>query len=107
MLAETIGIGYSMLTSQITSWCDIVFFRMKATVTATDFKATCLSLLSDMEQHGEPITITRRGIPVAVLSPVPKNAWKSPADSWKGKAEIVGDIVNTDDDILWEAIAAK
>jgi len=77
---------------------------LKATVGATDFKAHCLALLDQVQQTGEPITVTRRGYPVAVLHPAPKDAWKSPADSWSGKAEILGDII--DSDIVWEAASA-
>jgi prevent-host-death family protein len=80
---------------------------MKPLISATDFKAHCLSLLDNMEKDGEPITITRRGHPVAVLSPAPKNAWASPANSWQGKAEIIGDILNTDTAALWEVASAK
>ena len=43
---------------------------MKAqVVTATEFKAKCLSLLDEIEQRGTAITVTRRGRPVAVLGP--------------------------------------
>jgi prevent-host-death family protein len=75
------------------------------TITATNFKATCLALLDEIEEKGDPIIITRRGKPVAVLGPVPKKAWKSPADCLKGKGKIVGDIVNSDPDIYWDALA--
>ncbi len=71
-------------------------------VSATEFKAKCLSLLDEVEQSGAAITVTRRGHPVAVLGPTSKTAWKSPRDSWAGKARIVGDIVNTDTSIFGE-----
>jgi prevent-host-death family protein len=71
-------------------------------VSATEFKAKCLSLLDEIEQSGVSITVTRRGAPVAVLGPAPKSAWKSPANSWSSKATIIGDIVNTDRSELWE-----
>jgi prevent-host-death family protein len=71
-------------------------------VSATEFKAKCRAFLDEIEQRGGPITITRRGLPVAVLGPVKRNAWKSPRDSWAGRAEIVGDIVNADTSSLWE-----
>ena len=73
-------------------------------VSATEFKAKCLSLLDDIEQQAELITITRRGVPVAVLGPVKKKAWKSSKNSWAGRARIVGDIVNTDTSDLWDAL---
>ena len=73
-------------------------------VSATEFKAKCLALLDEIEQRAEPITITRRGVPVAVLGPPKKNAWKSPRNSLAGKGRIVGDIVNTDMSDLWEVL---
>jgi prevent-host-death family protein len=73
-------------------------------VSATEFKAKCLALLDDIEQQGQQITITRRGLPIAVLSPTPKGAWKSPKNSWIGKARIVGDIVNADTSGIWEVV---
>jgi len=39
-------------------------------VGAAEFKAKCLNLIEQMAGDGEPITITKRGKPVAVLSPV-------------------------------------
>jgi prevent-host-death family protein len=73
-------------------------------VSATEFKARCLAFLDEIELSGGPITITRRGLPVAVLGPAARKAWKSPKNSWSGKARIDGDIVNTDTSGLWEAI---
>ncbi len=80
---------------------------MKRTIAATEFKAKCLGLLDEIEQDGDPIVITRRGKPVAVLGPAPKKAGKSPADSLKGKCEILGDIVNTSEDFKWEVAGDK
>jgi len=71
-------------------------------VSATEFKTRCLAFLEEIDQCGEPITITRRGLPVAVLGPAKRSAWKSPRNSWAGKAQIVGDIVNADTSGLWE-----
>ncbi|WP_105384273.1 type II toxin-antitoxin system Phd/YefM family antitoxin [Neorhizobium alkalisoli] len=39
------------------------------TVAAAEFKATCLRLIEEMNEDGQPITITKRGKPVAVLTP--------------------------------------
>lgn len=39
------------------------------TVAAAQFKAECLRLIEEMNRDREPLTITRRGKPVAVLSP--------------------------------------
>jgi len=73
------------------------------TVSATEFKAKCLAYLDEIEEHGGPITITRRGRPVAVLGRAKRAAWKSPANSLAGKVEILGDIVGDMAD-LWNVV---
>ena len=78
----------------------------KRVVNATEFKAQCSAFLDEIEQHREPITILRRGRPVAILGPVKKTAWKSPKDMFAGKLEIVGDIVNADPD-LWACVGEE
>ena len=40
-------------------------------VSAADFKAKCLRIIKQMGSDGHPVTITKRGRPVAVLSPMP------------------------------------
>ena len=42
------------------------------TVGAAEFKARCLRLIRQMNQDREPVTVTNRGRPVAVLSPLPE-----------------------------------
>ena len=76
-------------------------------VSATEFKAKCLSLIDEVEQGGGAITITRRGHPVAVLGPSSKAGWKSPRGIWAGKVRIVGDIVNTDTSGDWDVVREK
>ena len=44
---------------------------MAKTIGAAEFKATCLRVIKQMRRDGEPVTITNRGRPVAVLSPAP------------------------------------
>jgi prevent-host-death family protein len=74
-------------------------------VSATEFKAKCLGYLSEIEQSGQPITITRRGKPVAVLGRAKGSVWKSPKDSWKGRGRILGDIVHTS--WVWDATRSQ
>jgi prevent-host-death family protein len=42
----------------------------KKTIGAAEFKARCLRVIDKMNRDHEPVTITKRGKPVAVLSPV-------------------------------------
>jgi len=44
--------------------------QMKKIVGATEFKAKCLALIDQVHDTGKPITITKRGRPVAVLQPL-------------------------------------
>ena len=47
-------------------------------VSAAEFKAKCLRIIQEMGSDGQPVTITRRGRPVAVLSPLPREPAVSP-----------------------------
>ncbi|NEJ74171.1 type II toxin-antitoxin system prevent-host-death family antitoxin [Rhizobium phaseoli] len=42
---------------------------MSKTIGAAEFKAKCLNLIDQMARDEEPIVITKRGRPVALLSP--------------------------------------
>lgn len=44
---------------------------MAETVSAAQFRATCLALIRRMQDDDQPVVVTRRGKPVAVLSPFP------------------------------------
>jgi len=76
-------------------------------LSASEFKAKCLACLGEIEQSGEPITITRRGRPVAVLGPAKSRIQKSPCNSWARKGRISGDIVNRDTSALWDVVGSK
>jgi len=71
---------------------------------ATEFKAKCLALLDEIEEHGGTITVTKRGRPVATVSAARKPVWKSSAGVLAGKGKILGDIVNFDTSELWDAL---
>ena len=47
-------------------------------VSAAEFKARCLRIIQEMGSDGRSVTITRRGRPVAVLSPLPAERDASP-----------------------------
>lgn len=51
---------------------------VERTISATQFKARCLSLLDEVAESGEEIVVTKRGRPVARLVPL------APAESLKG-----------------------
>ena len=58
---------------------------MGKTVAASTFQANCLRIINEMREDGEPVTITNRGKPVAVLSPVqPEREVRSIIGAMKG-----------------------
>lgn len=40
-------------------------------IAAGEFKAQCLHILDEVQQTGQPVTVTKRGRPVARVVPVP------------------------------------
>ena len=58
---------------------------MGKTIAAAAFQATCLRIINQMGEDGEPVTITNRGRPVALLSPVrPEREERSVLGAMKG-----------------------
>ena len=70
-------------------------------VKAAEFKAKCLDLMDQVAASGNPVTITKRGKPVARLVPVQQRP-KSLFVALKGHIKIKGDIVSPID-VEWEA----
>lgn len=62
-------------------------------VTASDFKARCLAILDRVQQTGERIVISKRGLPVAELGPATKAGEKYPQFDLKNSVTVLGDIV--------------
>ncbi len=67
------------------------------TISASDFKAKCLSLIENLPVEG--ITITKRGEEVAVLYPY-VSAGKESYGLLKKKLKVLGDIESTG--ISWD-----
>lgn len=74
------------------------------TISASDFKAQCLTILDEVAQTGMPVVITKRGHEVAQLFPVISTEPTYPQHTLFGSVEVVGDItgpaVDPDD---WDA----
>ena len=47
---------------------------MPKTIGATEFKASCLRIINEMNRDRVPVIVTKRGKPVAVLSPIEEPA---------------------------------
>jgi prevent-host-death family protein len=64
------------------------------TISISKFKATCLALLERVRQTGEPILVTKRGVPIAQIDPPPsEQKRKITYGAMKGRIKILGDIV--------------
>jgi prevent-host-death family protein len=74
-------------------------------IAISEFKAKCLAILDQVQKTKEPIRVTRRGRPIAEVSPPKPNDNRDWMGSMKGRMEILGDIVspasNEDD---WEVL---
>ena len=66
------------------------------------FKAQCLKLMDRVAERHETITVTKRGKPVARLTPVEPTPKRPVFGYLHGKGEIKGDIVGPTGE-TWEA----
>jgi prevent-host-death family protein len=62
-------------------------------ISASDFKARCLAILDEVRRTGEEVTITKRGVPIAILCSVRPTGHRYPQDALKGSVQVVGDIL--------------
>lgn len=63
------------------------------TINVSEFKAKCLAILDDVARTGEPVTILKRGKPIAQILPVVPRQTEYPQETLRGTVEILGDIV--------------
>ena len=62
------------------------------TLNATEFKAKCLRILDEVASTGEPVTILKRGKPVAQLVPPQEPSPRYPQDELEGTVTYHEDI---------------
>jgi len=60
---------------------------------ATEFKAKCLAILDEVSKTGEPVTILKRGRPVASLVPPIALEEEYPQYALMGSVESASDIM--------------
>jgi prevent-host-death family protein len=68
---------------------------------AGEFKAKCLMVMDEVAKSGDSVMITKRGKPIAQLSPV-RSKPKSIVGAMKGRIQILGDIISPID-VRWNA----
>jgi len=75
------------------------------TLSISQFKATCLAALERVRRTGQPLLVTRRGIPVAqVVPPPPAERAASAFGAMAEQAEELEDIVAPLPQGDWEAL---
>jgi len=77
---------------------------MTRTIKASEFKAKCLALMDEVAASGDTLVITKNGRPVAELKPYQQPREKNLFGIWKGKIEVIGDIISPIDGLEWEAM---
>jgi len=75
-------------------------YQMK-TIKASEFKAKCLKIMDEVAATGEPVLITKNGVPVTELRPAIKKP-KTLFGAMKGSVLYMGDIISPIDE-EWEA----
>jgi len=63
------------------------------TLSVSEFKARCLSILDEVAETGEPVLVTKRGRAVAQIAPATIPGEGFPQASLFGTVEVLGDIV--------------
>lgn len=77
----------------------IAMKTLEKTIAASEFKAKCLKILERLDPPG--LIITKRGRPIAKLTPIPIEDNMKLVGSMKGKIKVKGDIFSTG--IKWNA----
>jgi len=72
-------------------------------VIASEFKAKCLTIMDEVPATGEPVIITKHGVPVAQLVPATQKP-ETLYGALQGSVTILGDIVGPID-ADWETLA--
>jgi prevent-host-death family protein len=72
----------------------------------TEFKAKCVGLLEDVSTRGDTITVTKRGKPLATVSPAPTpkppKPYRSLMGMWKGKVRITDADIRAVRKAMWD-----
>ena len=74
----------------------------KTAITASELKAHCAEILRRVERNRTPLTLTKRGRPVARIVPFEDEPRAEPFGFAKGSISVLGDVV-APIDVAWEA----
>lgn len=76
---------------------------MGRTIGAAEFKAHCLRILDEVQRTGESVTVTKRGKPVAEVTPVKSTKRRSVIGALQGSVTRIGDIISPAYEQRWNA----
>jgi prevent-host-death family protein len=62
-------------------------------INASGFKAKCLAILDEVARTGQPVTILKRGRPIAQLIPPVPRLGCYPQEALVGTVQIHGDVI--------------
>lgn len=73
-------------------------------VAVSEFKAKCIGLLKEVQRKREPMLVTVRGKPVAIVHPAPEHGSGKRLGGLKGTMTIRQDLIRTDSSADWEML---
>ena len=74
-------------------------------ISISEFKATCLKLLERIKNTGQDVIVTKKGEPIAIVSPPPSSINKRASfGCLKDQTQELGDIVSPLSDDDWEVL---
>ncbi len=72
------------------------------TIKASEFKAKCLQIMDEVAETGEPVIITKHGVPITELVPARRKPDKV-FGAMRGSVTFMGDITSPVD-AEWDAL---
>ncbi len=72
------------------------------TIAVGEFKAKCLKIMDAVQTTRNPVTITKRGKPIAVLTPYPEETPTPLFGRMKGRVKMTDALIEPTG-LLWEA----
>lgn len=72
------------------------------TIAVSEFKAKCLKIMDEVQTTRSPVTITKRGKPIAVLTPYPEETPAPLFGRMKGRVKMTDALIEPAG-LSWEA----
>ena len=73
-------------------------------IAVSEFKAKCIGILKEVQRKRDPVLLTLRGKPVAIVHPVPEQRSGKRLGGLKGSMTIRQDLVRVDSSTDWEML---